>query len=347
MTWFCKRLDGVCERLGSLASIGDGEPSPPDSGGALTISAPVGIHGANWSEDVTTIQDALNRVSAAQGGASPPLEVDGKCGPKTREAIQVFQLKHFGWKGADGLIEPGKQTLAKLNEILGYPTSPGAAGTSSRVGAAEDLIAANVIQLAMHYVLAAQANMLAASPFLDSKAQSVDEPFPTFGREERMHLLNKHFGLDYFPQKRQVFDRILQKYDRMRQVFQRPGGLWGPAIFERDPFRDRKHHAYTYGGGYFMPGQTQYEKYQKVRLDSVYLCKLFLEKVSNRSLQAFIVVHELAHFVARFSEVIDFAYNREDNGAKVKALSPELKVLNAENYANFAHEAKTGMEPPG
>lgn len=40
-----------------------------------------------------------------------------KTGPKTNGAIQSFQLKHFGWSGADGRVDPGRQTLAKLNEL--------------------------------------------------------------------------------------------------------------------------------------------------------------------------------------------------------------------------------------
>jgi hypothetical protein len=64
-------------------------------------------------------------------------------------------------------------------------------------------------------------------------------------------------------------------------------------------------------------------------------------------LQAFAVVHELAHFVAQYDEILDYAYNHEGSprGAKVKNLSPELKILNAECYANFAYEARTGQEP--
>ena len=65
-----------------------------------------------------TIQDALNRVTVANaaGGPMPFLAVDGICGPKTNAAIARFQqvqLKIF-----DGVIEPNKKTILKLNEIL-------------------------------------------------------------------------------------------------------------------------------------------------------------------------------------------------------------------------------------
>jgi hypothetical protein len=90
------------------------------------ISASVGRLATNKSDDVFTIQELLNAVPAAEGGPTPPLELDGLSGPKTISAIQHFQLKHFGFKGADGKVEPGKQTLAKLNEIYDrlHPAPP-------------------------------------------------------------------------------------------------------------------------------------------------------------------------------------------------------------------------------
>lgn len=84
-----------------------------------SISAPVGIGSPNRADDVRTIQELVNKVPLDQGGLpdDKKLVVDGICGPKTQDAISKFQLKHFGWKGADGKIEPGKQTLAKLNDF--------------------------------------------------------------------------------------------------------------------------------------------------------------------------------------------------------------------------------------
>ncbi|HKC50593.1 MAG TPA: hypothetical protein VKF60_07350 [Myxococcota bacterium] len=59
----------------------------------------------------------LNEVPVAQGGPLPKLEVDGLCGPQTIDKIQKFQLAHFGWSGADGRVDPGGPTHAKLNEF--------------------------------------------------------------------------------------------------------------------------------------------------------------------------------------------------------------------------------------
>jgi hypothetical protein len=90
-----------------------------------TILAPVGAgpKAQNRYDDVVTIQQMLNDISSGDGGASPKLKLDGKCGAKTKEAIQKFQLRHFGWKLADGRVDPGGPTWIRMNERLGGPSS--------------------------------------------------------------------------------------------------------------------------------------------------------------------------------------------------------------------------------
>jgi hypothetical protein len=76
--------------------------------------------GLNRTDDVRKVQVALNKVPAASGGPSKPLETTtGICGPKTIEAIQLFQIKHFGWSGADGRVDVNGVTHQKLNEFDG------------------------------------------------------------------------------------------------------------------------------------------------------------------------------------------------------------------------------------
>jgi hypothetical protein len=83
---------------------------------ARQISASVGrLGGVNRQDDVVTVQALLNQVTPADGGPTVLLVLDGKCGPKTIKAIQIFQLKHFGWPGADGRVDPDGPTLARLN----------------------------------------------------------------------------------------------------------------------------------------------------------------------------------------------------------------------------------------
>ncbi len=83
------------------------------------IRASVGINGANHGPDVITVQQLLNGVPPNHGAPAPPLVVDGRCGDKTKKAIQAFQLRHFGWNLADGRVDAAGPTLAKLNELNG------------------------------------------------------------------------------------------------------------------------------------------------------------------------------------------------------------------------------------
>jgi hypothetical protein len=342
MLFICKPGRGECVKSSSLAALGFGGIS---SDGPIAVSAPVGIKGTNLPDDVVTIQTALNRVQADQGGPSQSLAVDGKCGPKTEKAIQLFQLKHFGWKGADGLIEPGRQTIAKLNDLLG-PTGPAKTGGGS--GGAPAVVFPVTVRLsidrALQFILAAQANLLAAEIDLDNTGPPVG-PISVFSRASKMRLLNKHFGLDALPatKRRAGFHLIHKVFDRMRQVFHRPGGLWGYAAFEPDPLNTEVS-AYTWWGGFFMGGQFRVERGTKIRLDTIYLARKFVPKQLDG--QAFVVVHELAHFVGHPELIDDFAYNEDEVGAKIKRLTPELKILNADSYANLAFEAGTGDDPP-
>ena len=111
-----KKINGICEKevLGGI-----GGDQPPAIIGKITISASVGNHGVNMPHDTVTIQNVLNQVPLGQGRPNPPLDVDTKCGPKTKRAIQEFQLKQFGWSGADGLVEPRRQTINRL--FVGSP----------------------------------------------------------------------------------------------------------------------------------------------------------------------------------------------------------------------------------
>ena len=87
---------------------------------ARTISASVGrMGGVNRPPDVKTVQELLNQVPVSDGGPRTPLIENGLCGQDTIDAIQKFQLHHFGWRGADGRVDPGGPTLRKLNEYDG------------------------------------------------------------------------------------------------------------------------------------------------------------------------------------------------------------------------------------
>lgn len=84
----------------------------------LDLTASVGVKGKNRPADVLHVQDALNAIPASQGTPSTLLHPDGIAGRKTCDAIQMFQLKHFGWKLADGRIDPGGATAQCVSALL-------------------------------------------------------------------------------------------------------------------------------------------------------------------------------------------------------------------------------------
>src|SRR5580765_4620321 len=80
------------------------------------IMQSVGKGGANQPTDVTEIQRLLNEVPADKGGASPPFVAFGTCDAATLAAILNFQKKQVP-AFADGRIDPGGPTLARLNVL--------------------------------------------------------------------------------------------------------------------------------------------------------------------------------------------------------------------------------------
>lgn len=84
----------------------------------LDLSHSVGVKGKNLKEDVLRVQDALNAIPASEGAPAKLLTPDGIAGPKTCSAIQNFQLKQFGWRLADGRVDPGGATAQAISARL-------------------------------------------------------------------------------------------------------------------------------------------------------------------------------------------------------------------------------------
>lgn len=322
MTVFARKSDSFCTHASSPGAL-PGDSGLPGGGQRIVLTGSVGHRGTNRSDDTLKIQNGLNNVPAANGGAVPPLVPDGKCGPKTIQAIQKYQLAHFGFSGADGRVDPGARTIAKLNEDTGAISFP-------------DM--APVVRLTEAWVRECLRHLDLVNFVLDS-------PGSGFGatRAERMRLVNKHFDLDVFPNKRAMYRLIRRTFESMRTVFERPGGLWGVATFDRDPL-NRAVQAYVIGGGFFRPGVTFFLEGQKLRADTVYLCVRFANELQDDRRRAFVVIHELAHFVGHPQPIGDHAHNKQ--GARIRTMPSNLKVINAETYANFAWEVANGTEAP-
>lgn len=186
----------ICIKEGTVVIVSGEETT-------VVISASVGINGRNIFDDVIKIQRTLNKVPQNQGGTLPLLVEDGICGPKTNKAIQNFQLHHFGFSGADGRVDPDKQTIIKLNQVL-FSNSP-------KLNPIDDasFLAALVanFNLVQQGVRAANTNILRAKIVVDAP-----DNLPSFGgtRAEKMARVNRHFKIDSFPrnQRSQELNRV-------------------------------------------------------------------------------------------------------------------------------------------
>lgn len=320
--------------------------------GIIAITAPVGIGGNNLLPDVTKIQDALNNVSPADGGASPKLVKDGICGSKTINAIKQFQLKQFGWSGADGKINPGGQTITRLNQILSGTNRP-LDGSGSHP-AVDDGQADEIFKTAMtagllrakHWIRAAQTNLDIALTYVDKP--NTPGAFQVFSREERMRLANRYFRIDDFSPgyRRQILSQVRFVFATMHQVFERPGGLWGEKAFEIDSTgivlkQSKSAIAHTNMGGFFKGGkESPFQKGQ--RADSIFFVRQNISYFSNLDNGTKTIVHELAHFCGDYRtgwDIDDFGAYGEPEAPRVARLSPWQRTHHADSYARFARAA--------
>jgi peptidoglycan hydrolase-like protein with peptidoglycan-binding domain len=224
----------------------------------ISIDLPVGqgFGAKNLDKDVRNIQEALNKIKPLHGGPEVPLDVDGKCGPKTNKAIRNFQLKQFGMKGADGLIEPGKQTITRINQLLfsGTPIDP---------GFNDDLKKQMVshLDLVARAVHAAQATILRA---MKPATGGID-----FGEGAANDRLNRHFGLNKLSAgaRTQAIRNINSVFGMYSATLLMPGAL-GAGAFEADPTGDPRI-AFTFANGFFMPEVVEPKK--NIRVDRIYL----------------------------------------------------------------------------
>jgi len=322
MRWLIMPAVGSCQLVPLLSS---------GATGPVAISQPVGRGplARNRPDDVRVIQDALNQVTVkgVVGGPLPFLAVDGICGPKTNAAIAHFQqvqLKIF-----DGVIEPNKKTIARLNEIVD-PVSD------------DDLKA----KLRLALPLVGQAINAALR---NLQAVITSGPAATGPAGVATDRLNRHFRLGTLSQPEQSTARIdlFGSYTRFNTVITNPEVFNITNEDEFDLDKGNPKIALTTLKGFFEEGKED-EKTHK-RLDHIHLGLGFFAPNVNAEFGAFIILHELSHFVGRSN-----GQNVGDEGRGwfddlfVKPLSANQRLSNADSYAGFAQECRTGSaaKPP-
>ncbi len=307
---FCGDING-CRRASPYAG----------GSGSLGLTAPVGSaqRCRNIGSDVLAVQRALNKFTVADGGPSPKLVEDSIYGPKTAAAIQKFQVKHFGYGGADGVVDPGQQTDRKLAGDGASATSV-SADMYGHIGYARTVLEITRSQIA------------AARMFASGQSS-----FTGLG-ESAWNKLIKHFKIDKFPSWSSQLDAIDRVYSDMQTAIGHvPQGV---ILFaDEPPEKTSGHFAFAYANGYGVANRGKKAPDGATYLDSVY----FTQKMRTLKQDAFayVMIHELAHYVGpeeRFGNgIVDYAYHR--NPAAYQWLPPWQCVHNADCYSQFAFDA--------
>jgi peptidoglycan hydrolase-like protein with peptidoglycan-binding domain len=300
---------------------------PTGAAGPIAISKPVGQGplARNLSADVKTVQEALNRVTVlgVVGGPLPFLAVDGIKGPKTQAAILHFQQAQVKSIHADGLVEPGKPTILRLNEIVA-PISK--FDLNAKLAAALPLVRA-ALAAAVRNVTA----VITGGPGTPGAAALAGD------------RLNRHFRLNALDASGQSAGRVnlFETYSEMALVVNQPElfGMFGAIdAFDVDPSNAKI--ALTRIQGVFDPplkdGADNPARHIRLGLG------FFAPNVTD-DFAAFILIHELAHFTSRRDGefIIDNGRGWFDD-TFIKPLSAAQRLLNADSYASFAQECRTG-----
>lgn len=326
--------DGDC-KVGPKESQGNirtGFVRPP-KGQPIAITKAVGLGAPNVAQDVVNIQYGLDQTAPIDGGPATPLVIDGKCGPKTNKAIRDFQMKQFGFSGADGRIDPGRQTIQRLNAVRNDNISPDMPLSFL------DPTAKALFDGMMQHIPHTKNCINAAMSKLMLAMQSADSPVGLIGpsRAERMALINKHFKVDDNPSaaKRPILEKIADVYRNMLAVLNKPENFF--TLDTDNSGVTISTVAFARLGGFF----------DKVDLSGRIVFRsgvLFATGIPDFS--AFIFIHELRHFVEQQRQGGHFGKGWVTDPGML-ALSPIQRLANCDTYSGFALEARNGeMERP-
>jgi len=306
----------------------------PEKGKPITITKAVGLGAPNIGQDVVNIQYGLDQTAPIDGGPSTPLVIDGKCGPKTNKAIRDFQMKQFGFSGVDGRIDPGRQTIQRLNEVRNDNISPDMPLSFL------DPTAKGLFDGMMQHIPHTKNCIMAAMAKIDLAIPSADSPAGLIGpsRAERMALINKHFKVDdnsAFSSKGQILGKINDIYRNMLAVLNKPDNFF--TLDTDNSGVTISTVAFARLGGFFdkrdLSGRIVFRS-----------GVLFATGIPDFA--AFIFIHELRHFIEQEQRGGHFGKGWVTDPGMLK-LTPFERLGNCDTYAGFALEAKNGeMERP-
>lgn len=313
--------------------------SEPPSAGGDKISSPVGDHARNIAEDVRTVQRFLNGVPPGNGGPGKSLKIDGVAGPLTKGAIRQFQSRHL--RRADGRVDPEGPTLQKLRALnvgggLSGQAVPATPGTTPSGDITVRLATAILVAPEVRRAIVGARSALEGLLFT---------PLGGFLRERNEVLFNQHFGSPG-KQEKDSFSFALRNFVNMLSAADNPrpsvfGGTFGNFL-DIDPIN-----FVVNNKGEPVLGYVREQGTKNASLDAagVVFTKIYLTAaLDGRPRDQFVLLglHELAHLSSNRGPAVilqDHAYGFQP---KYFTLSHNLRLRNADSYANFAFEHAFG-----
>jgi hypothetical protein len=315
----------------------------------VSISASVGARGANVAKDVREIQQALNQVPLAQGGPSPPLAVDGICGPLTTSAIQKFQQVQFpGWT-PDARIDPKQKTIRRLNAILirGSVVLPPTTDVHG-VGQLPE------IQKAYATIPEVLGRIRRAKARLYSLRASLALPDSLFASRQERAVAEWNFKLHRASDPEAHLTKILAIFDRMDETLvmaSRQGTSFQFFLPSNDsPMEDTAAAYTTLGGYYYGIGEVKDDGEYR---NAVYITPQFV----NKQFAASILIHELSHFCGGKEKSPDTIEHRasprpQPNGRRLEDghhdyshMTADEAYRNAQSYQAYSFPETDGKPP--
>jgi hypothetical protein len=324
---------------------------------AITIHGSVGAGGLNRRDDATVIQQALNQVEPGQGGPDPKLKVDGWPWSKTIAAIRTFQRANLGW--ADGRVDPGGPTLAKLNTLVTIKSVLSAIAPLLGVGAAPSVAVdpKTIDELYSVVLPQVRACVRSADATLQLGRNVIVFGPSTFSvGTDAARLVNRHFALDQNPKREADLDFISRIYRNMEALLNRnDSGLvrtfvaFPGKISATDLVTKRNAVAVANADGKSQAGKTTAVtgrdgtritlKDDEVQIFQAYQFNTMDAKVGT-------LLHEMSHYLGGPDGspdcIDDFGYGWVD---ELASLPPARKARNADCYGNFAFEARFHRPP--
>jgi hypothetical protein len=345
---YCQCVDLKCVRQ---------YPQPAGDSGPITIRKSVGAGGVNDPGDSKQIQAALNRVDPSQGGPDPPLKVDGLPWTKTIAAIRKFQSAQLGF--ADGRVDPGGPTLAKLNSLVGTASFLSSIAPLLGLGVTPTVVVdpKTVADIYTNLVPELKGCVRAATFNLDLARNSLNlGPSPINVGGDAVKLVNKHFAFDKNPKRDQDFDLVARIFRNMEALLNRIDSqvektfvAFPGKISATDLVTKRNAVAVAQADGKSLKGQTAHVTALDgtrltLEMDKIQIFQPFQFQAVDGKLRT--LIHEMSHYLGGPDAAPDCIDDHGYGSAEqLSSLKPNLKARNADSLANFAFEARFHRPP--